>query len=234
MRKDMAEAIDMVRPWDSLNDDDGFRVGLYIYDTDTPSPFWVVKGQYMIDGELGDDVWEFENFSIPVSEDDWFELEVYWYGHPNPSLGRIKVAIDGQILFDVTNQTKDPSQPDKIFYFMPFKVYGTVGYSWISDFEYWNIPPPSSILYDNQLSVKGETSLINWIISPNPANNVLYFSTDVLGMKYQIISAAGDVIKKGIINNQMTNIASLINGIYFVKVIDKETNIIHYTKLIKN
>jgi hypothetical protein len=49
MRKDMAEAIDMVRPWDSLNDDDGFRVGLYIYDTDTPSPFWVVKGQYMID-----------------------------------------------------------------------------------------------------------------------------------------------------------------------------------------
>ena len=215
-------------------DDDGFRMGLYIYDTDTPTPYWVVKGQYMINGELGDDVWEFENFSIPVLEDDWFELEVYWYGHPNPSLGRIKVAIDGQVLFDVTNQTKDPSQPDKVFYFMPFKVYGTVGYSWITDFEYWNIPPPSSILYDNQLSVKGETIPINRMISPNPANKVLYFSTDVLGMEYQIISAAGDVIKKGIINNQMTNITSLINGIYLVKVIDKETNIIHYTKLIKN
>ena len=215
-------------------DDDGFRVGLYIYDTDTPSPFWVVKGQYMIDGELGDDVWEFENFSIPVSEDDWFELEVYWYGHPNPSLGRIKVAIDGQILFDITNQTKDPSQPDKIFYFMPFKVYGTVGYSWISDFEYWNIPPPNSVLYDNQLNIKAESNFRNCMISPNPANNVLYFSPDVLGMEYQILSVAGDMIKKGIINNQMTNIASLINGIYLVKVIDKETKIIYYTKLIKN
>ncbi len=134
-------------------DDDGFRMGLYIYDSNTSSPYWVVKGQYMINGELGDDVWQFDNYVIPVIEDDWFELEVYWYGHPDSNLGKLKVAINGQILFDVTNQTKDPDKPNKMFYFMPFKVYGTVGYSWITDFEYRNIPPSTSILSDNQLSV---------------------------------------------------------------------------------
>ncbi len=144
-------------------EDDGFRVGLYIYDSNTDSPYWVAKGQYMENGELGEDVWEFENQDIPVTEDDWFELEVYWYGHPDSTLGKFKAAIDGQVLFDVTNQTKDPDNPDKMFYFMPFKVYGTVGYSWITDFEYRDIPPSSSVLSDSALPVdlvdfSGETN----------------------------------------------------------------------------
>jgi hypothetical protein len=42
-------------------EDNGFRMGLYIYDTNTTTPYWVVKGQYMINGELGDDVWQVES-----------------------------------------------------------------------------------------------------------------------------------------------------------------------------
>ena len=214
-------------------DDDGFRMGLYIYDSNTPSPYWVVKGQYMINGELGDDVWQFDNYAIPVIEDDWFDLEVYWYGHPDSSLGKLKVAINGQLLFDVTNQTKDPNKPDKMFYFMPFKVYGTVGYSWITDFEYWNIPPSSSILYDDQLSVENEEGFSNWITYPVPTNRFLNFSSDNSGLQYQIITLTGKIVEKGIIKNQMIDVSLLKNGIYFIKYIDRANNIKHCTKFIK-
>lgn len=151
-------------------DDDGFRMGLFFYDTNTVSPYWVVKGQYMIDGELGEDVWQFDNYDIPVIEDEWFELEFYWFGHPDPTLGQLKVAVNGEILFDVTDQTKDPAQPDKMFYFMPFKVYGAVGYSWITDFEYWSAPPAGSILAGTVLSAINDPEISSVVLSPNPFN----------------------------------------------------------------
>ena len=215
-------------------DDDGFRMGLYIYDSNTSSPYWVAKGQYMINGELGDDVWQFDNYTIPVIEDDWFELEVYWYGHPDSSLGRLKVAINGQLLFDVTNQTKDPDNADKMFYFMPFKVYGTVGYSWITDFEYWNIPPTSSILYDNQLTVENEEESSNCVTYPVPTNRFLYFSNINLGLKYQIITISGKIVEEGIVENQMIDVSLLKNGIYFIKCMDIDYNIKHCIRFIKN
>ena len=215
-------------------DDDGFRVGLYIYDTNTPSPYWVVKGQYMINGELGDDVWEFQNYTIPVIEDEWFDLEVYWYGHPDPNLGKLKVAINDQVLFDVTNQTKDPNQPNKMFYFMPFKVYGAVGYSWITDFEYRNIPPSNSILFDIQLSTEDKIDSSNFIIYPNPANDFFSFSTDTLDLKYQIITVTGKIVNEGIISKQKIDVSLLKNGVYFVKVTDQISNTKYYLKLIKS
>ncbi len=215
-------------------DDDGFRMGLYIYDSNTSSPYWVVKGQYMINGELGDDVWQFDNYAIPVIEDDWFELEIYWYGHPDSSLGKLKVAIDGQVLFNVTNQTKDPNNPNKMFYFMPFKVYGTVGYSWITDFEYWNVPPSSSILYNNPLNVINEDDFSNLVIYPIPTNRFLNISIDNLGLEYEIFTITGKIIKKGIIENQKIDVSSLKNGIYFVKFIDRTYSIKNYTKFIIN
>ena len=215
-------------------DDDGFRMGLYIYDSNTPSPYWVVKGQYMINGELGDDVWQFDNYDIPVIEDDWFELEIYWYGHPDSSLGKLKVAINGELLFDVTNQTKDPNQPDKMFYFMPFKVYGTVGYSWITDFEYWDVPPLGSILHDNQLNVKNKKGSSNWVTYPVPTHQFLKIASNSLGLKYKIITVTGTIVKEGIIENQMIDVHVLKNGIYFLKFIDQSDNSQHCTKFVKN
>ncbi len=215
-------------------DDDGFRMGLYIYGSNTPSPYWVAKGQYMINGELGDDVWQFDNYDIPVIEDNWFELEVYWYGHPNSDLGKLKVAINGQLLFDVTNQTKASDKPNKMFYFMPFKVYGTVGYSWITDFEYWNIPPSSSVLYDNTLSVKSEDKCSNWVIYPIPTNKFLNFSSDYLGLEYQITTLMGKIVKKGIIEDQMIDVFSLKNGLYLIRFIDETHHTTHCTRFIKN
>ncbi len=215
-------------------DDDGFRMGLYIYDSNTSSPYWVVKGQYMIDGELGDDVWQFDNYVFPVIEDDWFELEVYWYGHPDPNLGKLKVAINGQILFDVTNQTKDPNQPDKMFYFMPFKVYGTVGYSWITDFEYRNIPPPQSILYDASSNIENKETISNLVIYPTPTNRFINIPAEYLDFEYQIFSVFGENVKQGIITNQTIDISSLKNGLYFLQLMDRNHHIKHCATIIKN
>jgi hypothetical protein len=214
-------------------DDNGFRIGLYIYNTNTSSPYWVAKGQYMIDGDLGDDVWEFQNYNIPVIEDEWFELEAYWYGDSNPNIGQLKIAINGQVLFDITNQTKDPNLPNKMFYFMPFKVYGTVGYSWITDFEYRNIPPQSSVLSETQLSIESN-ALQKLSIYPNPIHNFFNVSTENINSEYQIISVAGKLIKSGIIYNKKIDISQLKNGIYFVKIINKLSNTVSYSRLMKN
>lgn len=139
--------IDWELPFELKDTDDiGFRVGLYLYGTSTPNPYWVAKGQYMINGNLGDNVWQQDNHTVQFNQDEWFELEVYWLGSSDSQVGRFKVAIDGEIVFDITNQTKDPLYPDRMFYFMPFKVYGAKSHSWITDFEYWDDIPVGSVL----------------------------------------------------------------------------------------
>ena len=215
-------------------DDDGFRMGFYIYDSNTSSPYWVAKGQYMINGELGEDVWQYDNYSYPVIEDDWFELEVFWYGHPDPNLGRLKVAINGQILFDVTNQTKDPNQPNKMFYFMPFKVYGTVGYSWITDFEYWDKPPLSSVLYDNSLEVEEDNKSTVPVLFPIPTNRYINLPIHDLGVKYEVVTLTGRIIKQGKTQSNRIDVSSLETGIYFINYTEGTSRIKYSMKFIKN
>lgn len=219
--------------WKDMNDN-GFRMGLYIYDTNTSLPYWVAKGQYMIDGSLGDDVWQVNNYDIAVPEDEWFKLEVYWYGHPDSDVGKLKVAINDEILFDITNQTKDPNLPNKMFYFMPFKVYGTVGHSWITDFEYWDNPPSNSILFDNnQLSINDFNSS-NFIIYPNPIFNKINFSNQLFNTNYQIFTISGKIIKKGIIENKEIDLSEIKRGVYFIKILDKDFKTLKIRKLVKN
>ena len=131
--------------WKDENDD-GFRFGLYIIDASKDIPYWRAQGQYMVNGGLGSVVWSKDNFTIPVPEDEWFEFECFWYAVPNSSQGRLKFAVNGQVIFDITDQMKDPAQPTKMFYFSPFKVYGAAWYQWITDFEYWDTPPATSVL----------------------------------------------------------------------------------------
>lgn len=214
-------------------DDDGFRMGLYIYDTNTPSPYWVAKGQYMVNGLLGNDVWQFDNYTIPVKEDDWFELEAYWYANADSSLGKLKIAIDGQLLFDVTNQTKDPNHPNKMFYFMPFKVYGTVGYSWITDFEYRDIPPINSVLSNNPTLMDENVGTIDNVY-PNPTTGTVFISNQFFNKEFEVISVSGTVVKKGVIKKGEIDLSELRSNIYLIKVFKNKIGEYNLYKIIKN
>jgi hypothetical protein len=215
-------------------DDDGFRVGLYIYGTTTATPYWVAKGQYMIDGELGANVWQVDNYDIPVPENEWFNLEVFWYGNQDSNLGKFKVAINNQVVFDITNQTKDPNHPNKMFYFMPFKVYGTVGHSWITDFEYWDNPPSNSVISTNvTVSINDYLDSSNFNIYPNPSNNIINISSSLLNLNYELFTITGDIIKKGVIENQKIEVSEIDNGIYFLKINQRSSNTTKIVKFIK-
>ena len=214
--------------------DDGFRVGLYFYGTTTTTPYWVAKGQYMLDGGLGDDVWQVDNYDIPVPENEWFDLEVFWYGHHDSNLGKFKVAVNNQVVFDITDQTKDPNLPNKMFYFMPFKVYGTVGYSWITDFEYWDTPPSNSILStDGTLSVNDYLDLSNLIIYPNPSHDIITISSNLPNLDYKIITLTGKVIKEGNVKHQEIDLSEIDRGIYFLEIFNRGSNTTRIDKLIK-
>ncbi len=127
--------------------EDGFRMGLYVYHADTLKRYWVAKGQMIEGGSLGEDLWIFENHTVAVPQDEWFEIEAYWFGHADSDIGKLKIAINGEVLFDIVEQTKDVDDPMEMYYFMPFKVYGAIGHSWITDVEFWSRPPKTSVLY---------------------------------------------------------------------------------------
>jgi len=117
-----------------------YRFGLYAYGyTD---PHWYIKGEV---GTLGGSVdWDEHNYDIPVTQDEWFTLECFWVGSSDPAVGQIKIAIDGVILFDMHQRTK--LYNEYMYYFSPFKVYGSKGHSWITDVEMWDAPPVGSVL----------------------------------------------------------------------------------------
>lgn len=223
-RKDWSLPIE----WKDTNDD-GFRLGLYVYDSDTDEPYWLAKGQYMIDGSLGDDVWEFES-DEPVKIDEWFKLEVFWLADPDEDTGKFRVALDDKIIFDITDQTKDEDQPEKMYYFMPFKVYGTKGESYVTDFEYRDIAPQGSVLYTG-LSNGTAKDLSNEGIYPIPTNDFLNFSNAYSNLEYQITTTSGAVVKAGVNNTNKVDVSALANGMYFIQF-KGETNTA--TKFIKN
>lgn len=230
---DKTDSKDYMLPveWKDTNDD-GFRMGFYIYASNTRKPYYVVKGQFMEGGNLGENVWQENNYTTAVIEDEWFELEVYWLANPDPTLGKLKVAINGEVLFDVTNQTKDLNQPNKMYYFMPFKVYGTVSNSYITDFEYRDAIPTESILSDNVLAVNNQTlDIIK--THPNPTSDVLHFTTEYLNLDYQIIDLSGSILDKGTIVNGKVNVSNLSNGLYIIKIFNTTTKTNHNIKFIK-
>lgn len=119
------------------------RVGLYVINPGTPNAYWLLKHEK---GTLGGGtIWQETNKIIPVPQDEWYEIEAYWYSTPN-SDGFFKIAINGQVLFSKTGANR---LDNNAHYVQPFKVYGDKGYSWITDFEIWDKPPSTSILSEN-------------------------------------------------------------------------------------
>jgi hypothetical protein len=121
------------------------RIGIYIYNSTSSDAYWYAQMQ---DGTLGSSsptIWSESNHTVPVPKDQWFTLEVYWVGSSDPTKGRLKVAVNGVIVFDIKNRTKRVGF-DTPYYFSPFKHYGSTGHQWITDFEYRDVPPKNSVL----------------------------------------------------------------------------------------
>ena len=74
----------------------------------------------------------------------------------------------------------------------------------------------------------------NLIIFPNPAKNEIYFSEDLINSNYQIISATGVIVKSGVIDGNKLSLMKLIDGIYFIKIIDNKSSETEVIKLIKD
>lgn len=94
-----------------------------------------------------------------------------------------------------------------------FAGCGTWGYGEIEDYAV-KIPVFST----------DETSLIknNIQIYPNPATDVLNITKVSANAKYEIYSAAGQLVKSGVINDNQVRVADLVKGTYLITIKDKE------------
>lgn len=144
-----------------------YRFSFYAYDADTEKPYWYLKGQVGTDGTSID--WHATNKTIPVPRDEWYTLECFWVGDSDPNKGRVMIAVNGQIVFDVHNRTKKPGYDDEMYYFSPFKIYGSKGHSWITDVVMMEEPPSTSILspkYDPTPTPVPEETQGSFVIMP--------------------------------------------------------------------
>lgn len=132
---------DWIDFWEIKSQDEGYRFGLYMANVNTANPSWAV---ICLDNYTNK--WRDDNYDVPVKKNEWFEIEVYWEVI-DETKGIFKFAVDGVVVFDkVEILTARRNVP---FYFMPFKAYGAKNRQWITDFEYWDQPPVTSVLSPN-------------------------------------------------------------------------------------
>ncbi len=121
-----------------------YRWGVYMYNA-TTTPYWYMKGEDY--SNWGTPEWPKINKEIPVYQDKWFKVELYWKNRTQEEcdagdVGTVQFAINNKLVFEHHGRTKK----DKTSVMWPFKIYGNKGWHWITDFEIWDKPPITSIL----------------------------------------------------------------------------------------
>ena len=115
---------------------------------------------------------------------------------------------------------------------------GVTPYS-VVDYEGNSIPYSSSLpdigLYEYQanISVSELSKLNEFNIYPNPTKKEIFIPNGLINNDYQIISPSGVVVKQGQLTTSRINISALNIGIYFIKIIEKESNAIKIYRLVK-
>ncbi len=144
MKMDLSSTQDWNLPWEWKISGESSRVGLYIANPGTDNAYWLLQYQYGTTGTNGYQ-WKLTNHDILVPNNEWFTIETYWHS-TSLADGFWKVAVNGQVLFNVSGETRKPGTDNNHVYVMPFKIYGSKGKSWITNFEIWDSPPSNSIL----------------------------------------------------------------------------------------
>ena len=95
----------------------------------------------------------------------------------------------------------------------------------------------SDITFNFVLNVNNNELVETIKISPNPSSNI--FNVDInnfSNLSYEIINIIGQRIQKGEFNNGINTISlkNEVDGLYFISIINSESNVRMTRKLIKN
>ena len=121
--------------WKTTND---YRLAFYVYvdDADSP-PYWYVHGDNVV-GEYGEykEFWYEENKEIPVPEDEWFTVEIFWHRSTGAD-GRVWWAVNGNVIADHYGPNKLVSPINILMLFTAY-AGATYYHQWVTDIEIWD------------------------------------------------------------------------------------------------
>ncbi len=114
----------------------GYRLIAFIYTDINGNPYWHFQG----DENPETPIWEYDNFDIPVPENEWFKTEFYWKWSDNNN-GRSLWKINGQVIADHNGATTKNNKP--IDFIILTQIYGDANpkHQWIDDIEIWDDLP---------------------------------------------------------------------------------------------
>jgi len=114
----------------------GYRLIAFIYTDINGNPYWHFQG----DENPEMPIWEYDNFDIPVPENEWFKTEFYWKWSDNNN-GRSLWKINGQVIADHNGATTKNNKP--IDFIILTQIYGDANpkHQWIDDIEIWDDLP---------------------------------------------------------------------------------------------
>ncbi len=115
---------------------EGFRLISFIYTDEDGNPYWHWQG----DADPQHAIWEIDNKSVPVPEEEWFLTEFFWHWS-NGQDGRAIWKVNGQLVADYRGPTTRNNKA--IDFIMLTQIYGDANpkYQWIDDIEIWDSPP---------------------------------------------------------------------------------------------
>ncbi len=115
----------------------GYRLIAYIYTDTQGNPYWHFQG----DANPESPIWEYDNYEIPVPENEWFLTEFYWEWSDDDSHGKSLWKINGQTIAQHQGATTRNNKP--IDFIILTQIYGDANpkHQWIDDIEIWNGMP---------------------------------------------------------------------------------------------
>lgn len=93
----------------------------------------------LLNEDNDDATWFIENKQVPVPEDEWFLMEVYWYW--NEGTGYVAWRVNGQVIAEKEAPSTRNGKP--IDFIMLTQTYGAKEnlYQWVDDIEIWDEMP---------------------------------------------------------------------------------------------
>ncbi len=111
----------------------GYRFITYVYTDIHGNPYWHIQG----DENPESAIWEYDNYDIPVPENQWFLTEFYWKWSDTNN-GRTFWKINNQMVYDHHGATTKNNKP--IDFIILTQIYGDANpkHQWIDDIEIWD------------------------------------------------------------------------------------------------